>query len=72
MELNPREQEIIDLRCRRGFSRKETAKHMGISDGTVRQTIHRMMRRLGMSGEASMTAFCYRYGRATMADEMGG
>jgi DNA-binding NarL/FixJ family response regulator len=48
--LSPREEQVLDLRCRAGLTNKEVAAALGISDQTVKNHVTHILRKYGAQG----------------------
>ncbi|MCC6556979.1 MAG: response regulator transcription factor [Polyangiaceae bacterium] len=53
--LTPAQRRVAELLINSGFSRKEIASEMGISEGTVRTHMQNLYRRLGVQSRAELT-----------------
>jgi RNA polymerase sigma factor (sigma-70 family) len=58
--LAPKQRQVVLLRHYRQFSTEETAQALGMSEGTVKSTLHRALARL----RAELEQGCYGYGSA--------
>jgi DNA-binding CsgD family transcriptional regulator len=65
--LSPREHEVA-LLVARGFSNKEVARELGITDGTVKLHVHKIFQKLGVRTRYGI-AMAYLFGvRPTYSD----
>lgn len=55
--LSPREQELVRL-LRGGFSNKEIANQLKLSEYTVKNHVHRILRKVGAKGRLEITERC--------------
>jgi ATP/maltotriose-dependent transcriptional regulator MalT len=55
--LSPREHQVA-LLVARGFSNKEVAHELGITDGTVKTHVHKIFQKLGVRNRTAMTHTC--------------
>jgi two-component system nitrate/nitrite response regulator NarL len=58
--LTAREREIVSL-VAEGRSNKEIARHLGVTDGTVKIHLHNIYRKLDVSNRTALTAWALRY-----------
>jgi DNA-binding NarL/FixJ family response regulator len=56
MDLSPRQQQLARL-IREGLSNKEVAARLNLSEQTVKNHVHRMLRKVGAADRASMAEF---------------
>jgi RNA polymerase sigma factor (sigma-70 family) len=52
-ELTPREREVARL-VARGLSNKQVARNLGLSDGTVKQHLHKIFQKLGANNRRAL------------------
>jgi DNA-binding NarL/FixJ family response regulator len=70
-ELTRREQQLIPL-IERGLTNKEIASSLNLSEQTVKNHIHRMMRKMQSSNRLEVcSAWQRQYGSSTSTDEIG-
>jgi DNA-binding NarL/FixJ family response regulator len=55
--LSRREQQLVGL-IQKGMTNKEVASHLNLSEQTVKNHIHRMLRKLGAPDRLSMVEVC--------------
>lgn len=55
--LTNREQQLVGL-ISQGFSNKEIANHLQLAEQTVRNHVHRMLRKLGASHRLEVVDIC--------------
>jgi len=56
LDLSPRQQQLAQL-IREGLSNKEVAARLNLSEQTVKNHVHRMLRKVGATDRASMAEF---------------
>lgn len=59
--LTRREQQLVGM-VSRGFTNKEIAQDLGLSEQTVKNHIHRMLRKVGVSDRLEAVEVCRSYG----------
>jgi DNA-binding NarL/FixJ family response regulator len=58
-DFSPRQQQLAQL-IRQGFSNKELAAQLNLSEQTVKNHVHRMLRKVGAADRATMAEFAAR------------